>query len=135
MSNQSLVGTLPIYAQHLAELTGVKVHVEGIQAKSGSMKSAIDQAEAAVYAVLSALEGLPLVTTGAMSFPNKANDGVERCALIKSPKERLIRAVSEGGFVLCVRGGLGLRLRHQLRNYREHRSPNRMSWWGSLYGQ
>ncbi|MBJ2264247.1 VWA domain-containing protein [Pseudomonas sp. MF6787] len=66
--------------------------------KSGSMKSAMDQAEAAVYAVLSALEGLPLVTTGAMSFPNKTNDGVERCALIKSPKERLIRAVSEGGF-------------------------------------
>lgn len=66
--------------------------------KSGSMKTAMDQAEAAVYAVLSALEGLPLVTTGAMSFPNRANDGVDRCALIKSPKERLIRAVSEGGF-------------------------------------
>lgn len=32
MSNQSLVGTLPIYAQHLAELTGVKVLVEGHQA-------------------------------------------------------------------------------------------------------
>lgn len=76
--------------------------------KSGSMKSAMDQAEAAVYAVLSALEGLPLVTTGAMSFPNKANDGVERCALIKSPKERLIRAVSEGGFGAMSEGGTPL---------------------------
>lgn len=76
--------------------------------KSGSMKSAIDQAEAAVYAVLSALEGLPLVTTGAMSFPNKANDGVERCALIKSPKERLIRAVSEGGFGAMSEGNTPL---------------------------
>ncbi|HEK1310097.1 TPA: VWA domain-containing protein [Pseudomonas aeruginosa] len=76
--------------------------------KSGSMKSAIDQAEAAVYAVLSALEGLPLVTTGAMSFPNRASDGVERCALIKSPKERLIRAVSEGGFGAMSEGGTPL---------------------------
>ncbi|HJH20164.1 MAG TPA: VWA domain-containing protein [Pseudomonas lactis] len=76
--------------------------------KSGSMKNAMDQAEAAVYAVLSALEGLPLVTTGAMSFPNKTNDGVERCALIKSPKERLIRAVSEGGFGAMSEGGTPL---------------------------
>lgn len=76
--------------------------------KSGSMKSAMDQAEAAVYAVLSALEGLPLVTTGAMSFPNKTTDGVERCALIKSPKERLIRAVSEGGFGAMSEGGTPL---------------------------
>ncbi|WP_432780610.1 VWA domain-containing protein (plasmid) [Pseudomonas corrugata] len=76
--------------------------------KSGSMKDAMDQAEAAVYAVLSALEGLPLVTTGAMSFPNKSNDGVERCALIKSPKERLIRAISEGGFGAIAEGGTPL---------------------------
>ena len=76
--------------------------------KSVSMKNAMDQAEAAVYAVLSALEGLPLVTTGAMSFPNKTNDGVERCALIKSPNERLIRAVSEGGFGAMSEGGTPL---------------------------
>lgn len=29
MSTKSLVGSLPIYAQHLAEKTGVKVFVEG----------------------------------------------------------------------------------------------------------
>lgn len=76
--------------------------------KSGSMQSAMDQAEAAVYAVLSALEGLPLVTTGAMSFPSKSEDGVDRCALIKSPKERLIKAVSEGGFGALADGGTPL---------------------------
>lgn len=76
--------------------------------KSGSMQSAMDQAEAAVFAVLSALEGLPLVTTGAMSFPSKSEDGVDRCALIKSPKERLIRAVSEGGFGALANGGTPL---------------------------
>jgi nitric oxide reductase activation protein len=76
--------------------------------KSRSMQSAMDQAEAAVYAVLSALEGLPLVTTGAMSFPSKTEDGVDRCALIKSPKERLITAVSEGGFGALADGGTPL---------------------------
>ena len=76
--------------------------------KSRSMQTAMDQAEAAVYAVLSALEGLPLVTTGAMSFPSKAEDGVDRCALIKSPKERLIKAVSEGGFGALADGGTPL---------------------------
>lgn len=72
--------------------------------KSSSMSTAMEQAEAAVYAVLSALEGLPLVSTGAMSFPNKSADGVDRCALIKSPSERLITAVSEGGFGAMAEG-------------------------------
>lgn len=82
--------------------------IEILLDKSTSMQSAMDQAEAAVYAVLSALEGLPLVTTGAMSFPSKSEDGVDRCALIKSPKERLIKAVSEGGFGALADGGTPL---------------------------
>lgn len=82
--------------------------VEILLDKSTSMKDAIDEAESAVYAVLRALEGLPLVTTGAMAFPNKSSDGVERNALIKSPKEALIKAVSEGGFGAMPEGGTPL---------------------------
>lgn len=76
--------------------------------KSGSMNSSMEQAEAAIYAVLHALENIPLVTTGAMSFPNKSRDGVERCALIKSPKERLIAAVQSGGFGASSQGNTPL---------------------------
>ncbi|WP_329046027.1 VWA domain-containing protein [Pseudomonas aeruginosa] len=72
--------------------------------KSTSMHGSMEQAEAAIYAVLQALENIPQVTTGAMSFPNRSPGGVERCALIKSPKERLITAVQSGGFGASSQG-------------------------------
>jgi len=72
--------------------------------KSGSMKDAMDEAEGALYAVLQALENIPLVTTGAMSFPERGHDGNERCALIKGHRERLINAVQQKGFGAYVQG-------------------------------
>lgn len=66
--------------------------------KSGSMRVAMDEAEAALYAVLHAVENLPLVSTGAIAFPEKGVDGVTRCALIKGHRERLLQAVRLGGF-------------------------------------
>lgn len=62
--------------------------------KSYSMSEAIVGAEAALYAVLAAMEGIPLVSTGAISFPEQRN----WCALIKSHNERLPAAVQAGGF-------------------------------------
>lgn len=62
--------------------------------KSASMREAIVEAEAALYAVLAAMDGVPLVTTGAVSFPE---DG-RWCGLIKSHNERLPAAVQAGGF-------------------------------------
>lgn len=72
--------------------------------KSGSMREAMDEAEAALYAVLHALENIPQVTTGAMSFPDRGHDGNERCALIKGHRERLITAVHQRGFGAAVQG-------------------------------
>ncbi|WP_170849374.1 VWA domain-containing protein [Azotobacter beijerinckii] len=66
--------------------------------KSGSMRAAMDEAEAALYAVLQAVENLPLVSTGALAFPERGVDDVTRCALIKGHKERLHQAVRLGGF-------------------------------------
>ncbi|ASL28945.1 VWA domain-containing protein [Azotobacter chroococcum] len=66
--------------------------------KSGSMRAAMDEAEAALYAVLHAVENLPLVSTGALAFPERGVDDVTRCALIKGHKERLHQAVRLGGF-------------------------------------
>jgi len=65
--------------------------------KSGSMDIAMEQAEAAIYAVLQSLEGIPLVTTGAMAFPGDSN-GCGCCDLIKHSKERLSAAVAAGGW-------------------------------------
>ena len=62
--------------------------------KSASMREAIVEAEAALYAVLAAMDGVPLVSTGAISFPEAG----EWCALIKSHNERLPAAVQAGGF-------------------------------------
>ncbi|WP_137887451.1 VWA domain-containing protein [Pseudomonas sp. 2FE] len=76
--------------------------------KSGSMKDSMDQAEAAVYAVLHALEGISLVTSGAMSFPERKGAGEQQCSLIKSPNERLSRAVNTGGFGSMAEGGTPL---------------------------
>jgi len=66
--------------------------------KSASMGQAMTHAEAALFAVLKSLEGLPLVTTGAMSFPG--TDPIEQncCDLIKRSSERLGGAVIAGGF-------------------------------------
>ena len=66
--------------------------------KSASMGQAMTHAEAALFAVLKSLEGLPLVTTGAMSFPG--TDPIEQncCDLIKRSTERLGGAVATGGF-------------------------------------
>lgn len=91
--------------------TRVERHSAAIQIlldKSGSMSKDIDEAEAAVYAVLKALENIPMVTTGAMSFPNSDALGYTCCALIKSPKERLADAVSKGGFGAFADGGTPL---------------------------
>lgn len=77
--------------------------IEILLDRSSSMQSAMDDAEAAVYAVLQALEGIPLVTTGAMSFPEVAFRN-ESCALIKSHKERLAEAVAKGGFGAYANG-------------------------------
>lgn len=74
--------------------------------KSGSMDAAMEEAEAALYAVLKGLEGLPLVTTGAMSFPGSCTAGVsESCDLIKRSTERLGAAVEAGGFGSLSHGG------------------------------
>lgn len=73
--------------------------------KSGSMESAMDQAEAALYAVLRSLEGLPLVTTGAMSFPGSNSAPGGCCDLIKRSTERLGTAVEKGGFGALSAGG------------------------------
>ena len=62
--------------------------------KSGSMERSMRQAEAAVYAVLRSLEGIPNVSTGAMAFPESNSS----CALIKAHGERLSAAVQAGGF-------------------------------------
>ncbi len=72
--------------------------------KSGSMREAMNEAEAALYAVLHSLENIPMVSTGAMSFPERGHDSVERCALIKSHRERLITAVHQKGFGADVQG-------------------------------
>lgn len=72
--------------------------------KSGSMREAMDEAEAALYAVLHALENIPQVTSGAMSFPERGHDGIERCALVKGHRERLITAVHQKGFGAAVQG-------------------------------
>lgn len=66
--------------------------------KSGSMSGAMDEAEAALYAVLQAVENLPQVSTGAIAFPERGSDSVTRCALIKGHRERLHQAVRLGGF-------------------------------------
>lgn len=66
--------------------------------KSGSMSGQMEQAEAAIYAVLKSLENIPLVTTGAMAFPEYNGSHGLCCALIKSPKESLRDAVRLGGF-------------------------------------
>lgn len=75
---------------------------------SGSMDAAMDEAEAALYAVLQSVEGLPLVSTGAMSFPgsNSSLDGC--CDLIKRSTERLAAAVQAGGFGIRAQGGTPL---------------------------
>ena len=72
--------------------------------KSGSMGAAMDEAEAALYAVLQAVENLPLVSTGAIAFPEEGTDGVTRCALIKGHRERLLQAVRLGGFGALPQG-------------------------------
>lgn len=72
--------------------------------KSGSMRDAMNEAEAALYAVLHSLENIPMVSTGAMSFPDRGSDSVERCALIKSHRERLITAVHQKAFGADVQG-------------------------------
>jgi len=83
--------------------------IEILLDKSGSMADALVDAEAAVYAVLQAMEGLPLVSTGAMSFPSyNSKTGIGCCALIKGPKERLSAAVNNGGFGACAFGGTPL---------------------------
>lgn len=74
--------------------------------KSGSMGvknstlTPLDQAEAALYAVLHALEYLPLVSTGAVSFPDCAEEQTfsVQCSLIKRHCEPLRQAVHHGGF-------------------------------------
>lgn len=75
--------------------------------KSASMSCAMDQAEAALYAVLKGMEGLPLVTTGAMSFPGSNTQG-ECCDLIKRSTERLNAAFEAGGFGSLDAGGTPL---------------------------
>ncbi len=62
--------------------------------KSSSMHDSIVEVEAALYAVLAALEGLPLVSTGAVSFPDQG----KACSLIKGHNESLSAAVRAGGF-------------------------------------
>ena len=76
--------------------------------KSGSMDTAMEHAEAALYAVLRSLEGLPLVTTGAMSFPGSNSTPGGCCDLIKRPTERLGAAVQAGGFGALAAGGTPL---------------------------
>lgn len=77
--------------------------------KSGSMSQSMAEAEAAVYAVLRSLEGLPLVTSGAMAFPNGENLAHEEgCALIKAHSESLAAAVLGGGFGAAAQGGTPL---------------------------
>ena len=68
--------------------------------KSGSMEYSMRQAEAAVYAVLKSLEGIPNVSTGAMAFPERDTS----CALIKAHGERLNAAVQAGGFGALSQG-------------------------------
>lgn len=72
--------------------------------KSGSMDGAMDAAEAALYAVLQAVENLPQVSTGAIAFPEEGTDGVTRCTLIKGHRERLLQAVRLGGFGALPQG-------------------------------
>lgn len=77
--------------------------------KSVSMDAAMEQAEATLYAVLRGLEGLPLVTTGAMSFPGTTTAGADQCCdLIKRSTERLGAAVEAGGFGALPHGGTPL---------------------------
>ncbi|MDX1296757.1 MAG: VWA domain-containing protein [Pseudomonas sp.] len=73
--------------------------------KSGSMTDAMEQAEAALFAVLRSLEGLPLVTTGAVSFPGSNSSAEGCCDLIKRSNERLGAAVQAGGFGALASGG------------------------------
>ncbi|MBG6289467.1 hypothetical protein N5C93_27420 [Pseudomonas nitroreducens] len=96
-------GETRIY-RHKARAERSSAAVQLLLDKSGSMRESIGEAEAAIYAVLHALESIPQVTTGAMSFPNMCGDGVERCALIKSWRERLVTAVREGGFGASAQG-------------------------------
>lgn len=77
--------------------------------KSGSMQHSMDEAEAALYAVLRSLEGLPLVTSGAMSFPGSESGQVSNsCDLIKRSTERLAAAVQARGFGSLALGGTPL---------------------------
>lgn len=76
--------------------------------KSGSMQEAMEDAEAALFAVLRSLEGLPLVTTGAMAFPGSHAYSDGCCDLIKRSNERLGAAVQAGGFGALAAGGTPL---------------------------
>src|SRR5690554_3038991 len=72
-----------------------------------SMDGHLDHAEAALYAVLKALEGLPLLSVGAMAFPFQTLHG-DRCQLIKAHTETLQAAVNKGGFGLQAEGSTPL---------------------------
>lgn len=93
--------------RHKTEAQRHSAAIQFLLDKSGSMGEQMDHAEAAVYAVLRALENIPQVTTGAMSFPEST--GIELgCALIKWHRERLVNAVCAGGFGALANGGTPL---------------------------
>jgi len=78
---------------------------------SGSMKNHILEAEAAVYSLLKALDGIPEVTTGALAFPTLISLGSsyeEGTALIKQHGEKLSQAVAANSFGSTPYGGTPL---------------------------
>lgn len=92
--------------RHKARATRQSAAIQLLLDKSGSMQEAMGDAESAVYAVLRALEGLPLVSTGAMAFPDRYSQPFG-CSLMKSHTESLGHAASEGGFGAVADDGWG----------------------------
>ena len=99
-------GETRIY-RHKHEAQRHSASIQILLDKSGSMMQSMSAAESAVFAVLKSLENIPMISTGAMSFPDSTSTGTG-CALIKSAKESLMEAVRKGGFGACAQGGTPL---------------------------
>jgi len=76
---------------------------------SGSMSKCVREAEAAVVAVLTSLEGLQGVTSGAMVFPRSGIDNAKTCVgVLKRHNQTLVRALKENRFGVLAGGGTPL---------------------------
>jgi len=76
---------------------------------SGSMKLCIREAESAVVAVLTSLEGLQGVTSGAMVFPRHGIENAKNCVgVLKRHNQSLVRALQENRFGVQASGGTPL---------------------------